>query len=359
MKNVAVAVLIVGLMPAGCNSITVRPVDYTFKVPLSTIPLGLRPVSDYRRDFAPVFCRAMQQYPGDRTAADCRMYLQFDGGLAPSEPFPSLPPLGDRYRLIVVAGIVSACLPRETAIFKQGLEALVKDGMKSADEIPISASGGSIPNAKMIAAYIREHRDPDRPYIAVGYSQGAVDLLQAYVDDDIVRSSIAAVVTIAGAVGGSRLPDGFPPGLLNALRRLEAHLPQCTIKNLDDGINTLRRETRVNFLFDHANDLPRSYSVAAKSTYETTSKVLQGGWKQLSAYTIDQDGQVIRDEAAVPGGAFLGTALGDHWAVALPFSEAHNQLFDAGIDHNHFPRTALLQAMVRFVISDLENHPQQ
>jgi hypothetical protein len=94
-----------------------------------------------------------------------------------------------------------------------------------------------------------------------------------------------------------------------------------------------------------------------KSPFETTSKVLQNSWKQLSAYSIDQDSQVIRDEAAVPGGASLGTALGDHWAVALPFSEAHNPIFDAAVDRNVFPRTALLEAMVRFVINDLEtNH---
>jgi hypothetical protein len=53
------------------------------------------------------------------------------------------------------------------------------------------------------------------------------------------------------------------------------------------------------------------------------------------------------------GGAFLGTALGDHWAVALPFSEVHNPIFDGVVDRNRFPRTALLQAMVRFVVNDL------
>jgi hypothetical protein len=38
---------------------------------------------------------------------------------------------------------------------------------------------------------------------------------------------------------------------------------------------------------------------------------------------------------------------GDHWAVALPMSEHP----DAGkkVDHNRFPRTALLEAIVRYV----------
>jgi hypothetical protein len=353
MKHVLFATLIISLLSTGCRSVAVQPVDYTFKAPLTTIPLGLPAVTDHRREFAPLFCRALQQYPGDGTSSDCRTYLQIDANAAPAEPLPPLPPLGDKYRVIVVAGIFSACLPKEASMFKQGLEALVKDGMKSADEIPTSASGGSAPNAKMIADYIRQHRDPDRPFIAVGYSQGAVDLLQAYVDDPDVRSSVAAVITIAGAVGGSRLPDALPKDFITALGALHLNLPQCTIANLNDGINTLRRETRINFLIDHAAGLPRAYSVAAVSTYQTTSKVLQNSWKQLSTYSIDQDSQVIRDDAAVPGGAFLGTALGDHWAVALPFSEVHNPLFDAVIDRNRFPRTALLEAMIRFVINDL------
>ena len=58
-----------------------------------------------------------------------------------------------------------------------------------------------------------------------------------------------------------------------------------------------------------------------------------------------------------PGGLFLGTALGDHWAVALPFAEAHDSALDRLVDHNRYPRTALLEALVRFVTSDLVRHP--
>jgi hypothetical protein len=43
--------------------------------------------------------------------------------------------------------------------------------------------------------------------------------------------------------------------------------------------------------------------------------------------------------------------------VALPFSEAHDPLFDRIVDHNVYPRTALLEAAVRFVINDLKEHP--
>jgi hypothetical protein len=87
--------LSLGVLASGCSSINVQPVDYTFQGPLSAIPLGLRPVRDDRKDFAPVFCKAIEQYPGDGTSADCRAYLELDAGLAPAQP---LPPLGARQR---------------------------------------------------------------------------------------------------------------------------------------------------------------------------------------------------------------------------------------------------------------------
>jgi hypothetical protein len=58
-----------------------------------------------------------------------------------------------------------------------------------------------------------------------------------------------------------------------------------------------------------------------------------------------EDCQVIAGEGVLPGAAFLGIAKGDHWAVALPFSEAGNTL----VNRNRFPRTALLEALVRAV----------
>jgi hypothetical protein len=45
------------------------------------------------------------------------------------------------------------------------------------------------------------------------------------------------------------------------------------------------------------------------------------------------------------GRLVLGIAKGDHWAVALPFFEAGNML----VTRNRFPRTALLEAIVRIV----------
>jgi hypothetical protein len=82
-------------------------------------------------------------------------------------------------------------------------------------------------------------------------------------------------------------------------------------------------------------------------------------WKRLLPYALEQDSQVLEREAIVPGGTYLGRALGDHLAVAFPFSSAPNvppALLNM-FDRNRFPRPALIEAAVRFVTADLIASP--
>jgi hypothetical protein len=74
-------------------------------------------------------------------------------------------------------------------------------------------------------------------------------------------------------------------------------------------------------------------------------------WQLQSTYSIDQDSQMIAEEAIIPGARFLGAAKGDHWALALPFWEHPNQTIRRKVDHNRYPRTVLLEAIVRYVTS--------
>jgi hypothetical protein len=78
---------------------------------------------------------------------------------------------------------------------------------------------------------------------------------------------------------------------------------------------------------------------------------------QIANYLTDS--QMIHEDALVPGAQYLGFARGDHWAVALPFEDAaktHPELAGAitrFINRNHYPRSALVEAALRFVVSDL------
>jgi hypothetical protein len=114
------------------------------------------------------------------------------------------------------------------------------------------------------------------------------------------------------------------------------------------GILSLTRKARYDAL--RAWNPPpalRTYSIVAVSSEKNTSRPLQTMWRRNSYYSIDQDSHIIAEEAIVPGSEFLGIVNADHWAVALPMSE--HPLTQEKVDRNPFPRTALLEAIVRYV----------
>ena len=105
-------------------------------------------------------------------------------------------------------------------------------------------------------------------------------------------------------------------------------------------------------------------SIASVSTQATTSAVLLNSWRTLQAYSLEEDSQMIHEDAIVPGAAYLGMAKGDHWAVALPFEDVPTSdplapFIKDSVNHNHYPRTALFEAALRFVLEDLGALPRR
>ena len=85
----------------------------------------------------------------------------------------------------------------------------------------------------------------------------------------------------------------------------------------------------------------------------TISQVLEVPWGALHVYSLDEDSQMIADDAIVPGGRFLAVARAGHWAVALPFDETtdpeERRRALKAVDRNTYPRAALLEAILRMV----------
>ena len=77
-------------------------------------------------------------------------------------------------------------------------------------------------------------------------------------------------------------------------------------------------------------------------------------WNMLAGYDTMIDGQLTKQDATIPGSKFLGSAKGDHFAVALPFDKSPDKTIRGGMDKTRFPRAALLESMVRFVMDDLK-----
>ena len=123
---------------------------------------------------------------------------------------------------------------------------------------------------------------------------------------------------------------------------------------MSQGLKSLKREVRQAFLQANPNPLVPSYSLPAVSEPGNTSKSLAKMWEILSTFDRKNDGQLTRPDAIVPGSKYLGSARADHLAVALPFDKVGNSPLAGGMDKARYPRAALLEAIVRLVVEDLE-----
>jgi hypothetical protein len=331
-----------------CNRPTPIPA-VTYRLPaveLSPIPPG----RNAQAEFAKIFCDVLRH---DASLDDppvgwesCGQYIE--GGV--EQGTSALSAIPTKYRVLLVSGIFSECLaPQGIAAFSQGLAHLKARHGLDAMEAPVSGVGSSTVNAKQINDFLQTRSGE---YIAIGYSKGAPDLMEAMTTaGSPAATRIKALVTVAGAVGGSRLPDVLSDRMEEWLRATlkQSGIPGCSVKDAG-GIESLRRSTRQAFLARYVATAP-GFSIVGMSDEQTTSRVLQLPWTWLSQYSRDQDSQVIAEESVLPGGTYLGVARADHWAIALPFWEKHADA--AEVNKNRFPRTALLEAIVRFVAARL------
>jgi hypothetical protein len=208
-------------------------------------------------------------------------------------------------------------------------------------------------NAKMIASYLREQQKSDpRKFIVLGYSKGAPDLQVALAQEDGVAGAVAAFITVAGASGGSPIADALPAQINGWITRFQ-NMGKCQ-GDLTTGFRSLKREVRQAFLASYPDPVVPTYSLAALSGKDNTSKALLEAQRLLSVFDPSNDAQLTKWDAIVPGAKYLGAAHADHLAVALPFDKMADGELLKFMDHSRYPRAALLEALVRFVVGDLD-----
>ncbi|HET7104887.1 MAG TPA: LssY C-terminal domain-containing protein [Terracidiphilus sp.] len=296
--------------------------------------------------FGDIFCSVLKQKnPDGGDWGPCSQYIS-----APGRDDETLSPLSNQFRVLVVPGILSSCVPDSPA-FQEGIEALKMQYSMDAAVLPVP-NDSSESNAAVIARYLREHKSgDDKKFILVGYSKGAPDIQVALAQDPDIKNQVAAFVTVAGAVGGSPIADLLP-------QVAEKYMNVVPLKScqgdLSTGFKSLKRSVRHAFMAAHPDTGVPTFSLVAHSSETTTSKSLLATWRMLATYGGIEDGQLLKDDAVIPGATFLGAALADHFAVALPFDKSPDSAIRSGMDKARYPRAALLESLVRFVTADLD-----
>lgn len=295
----------------------------------------LRPDSGNRAtEFSDLFCSVLKQNnPDGEDLSPCSRWLETSGreDLALGE-------LSRDYRLLVIPGIFNTCVSDNPA-YAAGRKVLAEKYGVSTGILSVP-NDSSEDNAKLIADSIEEQWLSDkRPFILVGYSKGTPDIMTALALYPAIRQKVAAFISTAGASGGSPIADSLP-------MQLDAWMGKVKDRagckgNPAEGFKSLRQDVRRRFLSAHPHPYVPTYSLAAVIHPDRVPRNAAQTWRMLSAWDPKNDGQLLRMDQIIPESTYLGAAWSDHLNLALVMGEK-------------FPRAALLEALYRFVTSDLK-----
>ena len=345
-----VAIGLFTLLLGGCS----KPLlPYSLETPpLTLMPASLANMEDERGRFREIYCAVQKDHgatlPYDRPCEE--VILRLEG-----EPNPTGKPvvIGQsklKLRFLIVPGLYNDCTDASKT-FSFARAHVERYGYRMAD-VRVSGWSSCEHNATMIRdAVLAADLSPGEKVVLVGYSKGAPDILQALVEHPEIVKKVAAVVSIAGAIGGSPLTDSIVEPYKEMMRK--NLLVNCP-KGIGDPILSLQRSTRQRWLSQ--NRLPGSvkyFSLVTFAERKNISSVLQPSYDLLAWIDPRNDSQLIFYDQLIPGCTLLGYVNADHWALAMPFSQ--DKIAPALIDRNEFPREVLLEAVVRFVEEKLSN----
>jgi hypothetical protein len=338
------AVLASALLAAACTSMPAPP--YAVDV-----PVGVR---DGRARFTEIFCSVLKAHgttlPDYRPCAEAfsKLEAQPRGDGRPVDLAPSRSGL----QAYVVPGIGYACIAQWLQSSATAGEHLARQGfdIRTLDVDPLSGTAknaGQIRDAIMALPW---GSGPPR-VVLFGYSKGTPDVLEAVVRYPELQQRVAAVVSVAGAVAGSPLADDATQWEADLFRLW----PKAECNSGDGGaVASLRPEARKAWLA--GNTLPptiRFYSVVTLPDRDHLSAILKPTYQKLARIDPRNDGQMIYSDQIIPGSTLLGFLNADHWAVAVPVDRAHRVIGSTFVNHNNYPREALLEALLRYVEEDL------
>ena len=346
-----IPLFIVALAP--CAGATPVPYD-TDITALSRLSPGQPGVDDGRGRFREIFCAVLEDHGKDLPDfTPCDEALTRLGEEPPPQGTPvNLGHSKQDFLIGLVPGLAWQCVRKW---LKEDNSAPLHVAQYGFDARLFEVGGLTSPasNARQIRDQIAalSVQDRQRPLILVGHSKGTVDILQALVSFPEVRSQVVAVVSLAGAVGGSPLAEDAKQSTANKL----ANVPRSGCEKGDAGaMASLHTETRRNWLEN--NPLPqhiRYFSVIAVPGRERVSLGLRKEYKKLGEIDARNDGQLIFYDQYIPGATLLAFTNADHWAMSTPVARQLAVSQATVANKTDYPREALFESILRYIEEDL------
>lgn len=339
--------LLLGVMlgVGGCRSKPVFPYDMHRPAQILT-PVRHAGVIDGRARFREIFCERFEFHGGFEAACETYLHL-LDDEPAPTGAAASARLGLDRLRVFIVGGYLGDTAPNDMKPFGPPVEHLREEGYRI-EYVHVTGAGSSSQNAGMIADALREASVPeDERLVLVGYSKGTTDILHFLVEHPQEAAQVDGVVSFAGTVNGSPGADIVPEFLVTMIA-------SGAEQGDKGGLDSIKRSTQMRWMAEHALPTgPQYFSIAAFTDYDNVSAILQDSYIDLAQLDPRNDSQVLFYDQVIPHSTLLGYANGDHWAIALPFTEEAKGFADTLMNRNEFPRLALFEAVLLFVRESL------
>lgn len=286
----------------------------------------------------------LPELPSEAPAAPPPDVLPSDA-LAPGAPPPAPRPI------LIIPGMFGECVAPWTTPFSDA-HALLRARGHRVHVLDVEGRSSSARNGRAIDTWMREHASEVQDAVVVAYSKGATDFLHAAAldaDGRAWRQRIAALVTVSGVINGTPLASDWAERVETLLDGID--LPSCGAGDgggVDSQTYAAAGAARSAYLA--LAQRPPTYAVVAITDEPSVNPLLEAFHEHLAERDPRNDGQVLADDAVLPGSELLAVAHADHWSIALPFETSALPMRVLG-RNNHFPRTALILAILDVVVA--------